>query len=138
MRNFWGEHEGGDHPHMDITESIIGAAIKVQNALGPGLLEEPYKACLAHSLREQGHTVHREVRLDVIYESLCIPNAYLLDLVVDGKVVVEAKTVDRLRDLHVAQVNGYLRFSGMEVGLLLNFWAWPKKEGLRRVVHTKP
>ena len=112
--------------------------IKVQNALGPGLLEEPYKACLAHALRELGHKVLREVRLDVTYESLCIPNAYLLDLVVDGKVVVEAKTVDRLKDLHVAQVNSYLRFSGMEVGLLLNFWAWPLKEGLRRVVHTKP
>jgi len=137
MRTFWGEHEGGDHPHMDITEAIIGAAIKVQNALGPGLLEEPYKVCLAHTLREEGHKVLREVRLDITYGDLWIPNAYLLDLIVDGKVVVEAKTVDRLKDLHVAQVNSYLRFSGMEVGLLLNFWAWPLKEGLRRVVHTK-
>ena len=51
-RAFWGEHEGGDHPHMAVTEAIIGAAIKVQNALGPGLLEEPYKVCLAHTLRE--------------------------------------------------------------------------------------
>ena len=55
MRTFWGEHESGDHPHMEVTEAIIGAAIKVQNALGPGLLEEPYKACLAHALTQVPH-----------------------------------------------------------------------------------
>jgi hypothetical protein len=68
---------------------------------------------------------------------LCIPNAYILDLIVDGKVVVEGKAVDCLKDVHVAQVNSYLRFSGLEVGLLLNFRAWPLKEGLKRVVNTK-
>jgi GxxExxY protein len=137
MRPFWGEHETGEHPHLEVTETIIGAAIKVQNALGPGLLEEPYKACLAHTLREQGHQVLREVRLDITYEGLCIPNAYVLDLIVGGKVVVEAKAVDRLHDLHVAQVNSYLRFSGLDVGLLLNFRAWPLKDGgLKRVINA--
>jgi GxxExxY protein len=137
MKPFWGEHEAGEHPHMEVTEAIIGAAIQVQKALGPGLLEEPYKACLAHTLREKGHKVLREVRLDLAYEGLHIPDAYILDLVVDGKVVVEAKAVDRLADVHVAQVNSYLRFSGLEVGLLLNFRAWPLKEGLKRMVSTQ-
>jgi GxxExxY protein len=120
---------GDGHPHMEVTEAIIGAAIRVQKALGPGLLEEPYKLCLAHTLRE--------VRLDVTYQDLYIPNAYVLDLVVDGKVVVEGKTVDCLKDVHVGQVNSHLRFSELEVGLLLNFRAWPLKEGLKRVVNTK-
>jgi GxxExxY protein len=92
---------------------------------------------LAHTLREKGHKVLREARLDLAYEGLPIPNAYLLNLVVDGKVIVEAKAVGRLADVHVAQVNSYLRFSGLEVGLLLNFRAWPLKEGLNRVVSTK-
>lgn len=137
MKPFWGEQEAGDHPHMEVTEAIIGAAIKVQKALGPGLLEEAYKLCLAHTLRKEGHTVRREVRLDITYEGLCVPNAYVLDLIVDDKVVVEGKTVDHLGDIHVAQVNSYLRFSGLEVGLLINFRAWPLKQGLRRVINTK-
>jgi len=138
MKPFWGEHVSGEHPHMDVTEAIIGAAIKVQKALGPGLLEAPYKACLAHTLREQGHKVLQEVGLDVTFESLCISNAYALDLIVDDKVVVEAKAVDHLADVHVAQVNSYLRFSGLEVGLLVNFRAWPLKEGgLKRVIDAK-
>ena len=81
-----------------------GAAIRVQSALGPGLLVE---------------------------------RAYRMDLVVDDRVVVEAKTVEKLVDAHFAQVNSQLRFSGFEVGLLLNFRQWPLKEGIKRVVHSR-
>lgn len=137
MGQHWGEHPGGEHPHMDVTEAIIGAAIKVQRSLGPGVLEDAYKACLAHALRLDGHKALREVHLDLTYEGLCIPNAYVMDLVVDDKVVVEAKTVDRFNDVHLAQLNSYLRFAGMEVGLLLNFRAWPLKEGgIKRVINA--
>lgn len=126
-----------EHPHMEVTEAIIGAAIKVQRSLGPGLLEDAYKVCLAHTLRLNGHKALQEVHLDIAYEGLCIPNAYVMDVVVDDKVVVEAKTVDRFSDAHFAQLNSYLRFSGMKVGLLLNFRAWPIKEGgIKRVIHS--
>jgi GxxExxY protein len=132
-------HAGDEHPHMDVTDAIIGAAIKVQNALGPGVLEEAYKACLAHALRLDGHKALREVRLDLTFEGLVIPNAYVMDVVVEDKVVVEAKTVDRFNDVHIAQLNSYLRFSSMEVGLLLNFRSWPLKEGgIKRIINTHP
>jgi GxxExxY protein len=139
MPRYWGEHWGDDFPHKDITQAIIAAAIRVQRALGPGLLEDAYKLCLAHALRQDDHRVLREVRLDISWEGLSISNAYTMDLVVDDKVVVEAKTVEKFADAHFAQVNSYLYFSGLEVGLLLNFRAWPLREGgIRRIVNTKP
>jgi GxxExxY protein len=139
MPRYWGEHTGDDYPHQDITQAIIDAAIRIQSALGPGLLEEAYKTCLAHALRERGHKVLREVRLDIVWEGLTVEGAYKMDLVVDDKVVVEAKTVEKLVDAHFAQVNTQLRFSGLDVGLLLNFRAYPLKDGgIRRVAHTRP
>ncbi|BDU71461.1 GxxExxY protein [Mesoterricola silvestris] len=139
MPRYWGEHSGDDYPHQEITQAIIEAAIRVQNALGPGLLEDAYKACLAHALRGSGHKALREVCLDIVWEGLTVDGAYKMDLVVDDKVVVEAKTVEKLVDAHFAQINSQLRFSSLEVGLLLNFRAWPLKDGgIRRVVHTRP
>jgi GxxExxY protein len=138
MAKHWGEDWGEEYPHRDIIQAIIVAAIRVQRGLGPGLLEETYKVCLAHALRQSGHRVMREVRLDIEWEGLCVPNAYIMDLVVDDKVVVEAKTVARLVDANFAQLNTQLRFTGLEVGLLLNFRAWPLKEGgIKRVIHTR-
>jgi len=138
MPRYWGEHSGDEYPHQGITQAIIEAAIRVQKALGPGLLEDAYKTCLTHALRGSGHKALREVRLDIVWEGLTVESAYKMDLVVDDKVVVEAKTVEKLVDAHFAQINTQLRFSGLEVGLLLNFRAWPlRKGGIRRVVHTR-
>jgi len=138
MVRFWGEHDGDDHPHMEITQAIIGAAIKIQSSLGPGLLENAYKVCLAHALRLDGHKILREVYLDIEWEGLLVERAYRMDLVVDERVVVEAKTVEKLIDANFAQLNTQLRFSGFAVGLLLNFRKWPLKEGgIKRVVHTR-
>jgi len=124
--------------HRELTESIIAAAIKVQRALGPGLMESAYEVCLAHELKKMGHEVLIQVPLDITYDDLHVPSAYRMDMVVDGLVVLELKTVDALIDLHHAQLFSYLRFSGLEVGLLLNFWAWPLKDGgIKRVVRTK-
>jgi GxxExxY protein len=137
MPRHWGETWDENHPHSELTGSIIAAAIRVQKGLGPGLLEDAYKACLAHALRQDGFHVAREVRLDIAWEGLCLPNAYLMDLVVEDKVLVEAKTVERLVDVHFAQVNSYLRFSGLELGLLLNFRTWPLKDGgIKRVIKS--
>jgi GxxExxY protein len=138
MGRHWGEFEGEDHPRKEITQAIIGEAIEIQKALGPGLLEDPYKVCLAHSLMLAGHKVRREVYLDIEWRGLSVERAYRLDLLVDDLVVVEAKAVEKLMDAHFAQLNTQLRFSGMEVGLLLNFRQWPFKEGgIKRVIHTR-
>ena len=110
----------------------------VQSALGVGLYEKPYKVCLAHALRQKGHRVLMEVKLDITFEGLLVPESYRLDVLVDDTVVVEAKAVERLTPIHQAQVLTYLRLSGKEVGLLLNFWACPLKDGgIQRLVLSR-
>lgn len=124
-----------DYPFRDLTRSILESAIRVQNALGVGLLEKPYKVCLAHALRQKGHQVLAEVKLDIQFDGLLVDDSYRLDLLVDGQVVVETKTVERLSPLHQAQLLTYLRLAGKEVGLLLNFWSCPLKDGgIQRLV----
>ncbi|MBS1767017.1 MAG: GxxExxY protein [Acidobacteria bacterium] len=121
----------------DLTNSVIGAAIKVQSSVGPGLLESAYRICLAHELALRGHQVAQEAPLEVHYEGLVLPQAYRMDLVVDGQLVLELKTVERLSPAHEAQLLTYLRFSGKRVGLLFNFWSWPLKDGgIKRLIHT--
>ena len=123
--------------HADLTRSILGAAICVQDGLGVGLYEKPYKVCLAHALREKGHKVLTEISLDITFMGLLISDAYRIDLLVDDLIVVETKTVERLNAMHQAQVLTYLRLSGKEVGLLLNFWASPLKDGgIQRLIRT--
>ena len=131
-------HEAiGTYPHAGLTQSILAAAIRVQDALRPGLLEKPYRLCLAHALRRAGHRVTIEPSLDIAFEGLLVPAAYRLDLLVDDIVVVEAKAVEKLDRMHQAQLLTYLRLAGKEVGLLLNFWAHPLKDGgIKRLVLT--
>ena len=139
MGRHWGEDWGDNYPHRDITEAIILAAIRVQKVLGPGLLENAYKACLAHELRLAGHEALREVHLDITDKGLCVENAYIMDLVVDHKVVVEAKAIAKFSDADFAQLNSCLHFANFEVGLLINFHTWPLKDGgIKRLVNTKP
>jgi len=138
MVRHWGEDWGTDYPHREITEAIILASINVQRALGPGLLEDAYKACLTHELRLQGRKVLREGRLDLTYKGMCVPKVYSMDMVVDDSVLVEAKTVERFSDANHAQLNSYLHFSNFEVGLLLNFRNWPLKDGgIKRLINTR-
>lgn len=138
MGRHWREDWGEDYPQWDITEAIIQAAIRVQKDLGPGLLENAYKICLAHALRLDGHKALCEVHLDITYKGLCVPNAYIMDIVVDDKVVIEIKAIEDFSEAHFAQLNSYLHFSSFEVGVLLNFHKWPiMKEGYKRLVNTK-
>ena len=133
------EGQEDEWPHREITESIIAGAIRVQRVLGPGLLESTYETCLAYELRKGGHAVASQVGLNITYGELNIPNAYRLDMVIDDAVVIEIKTVDRFHDIHYAQLLSYLRFSSKKVGLLLNFWAWPLKEGgIKRIANSQP
>lgn len=122
-------------PHAELTEAVIGAAIRVQRALGPGLLESAYEACLAHDLCLNGHRVGRQVELGLTYRGLLIPQAFRLDLLVDDLVVVELKVAQAFTDAHKAQILSYLRFSNKPVGLLLNFGVYPMaNHGIRRFV----
>lgn len=127
-----------DCPHRDLTRSILESAMRVQSTLGVGLVEKSYKVCLAHALRQKGHRVLLEVHLDITFEGLQVPDSYRIDLLVDDAVVVEAKTVERLTPIHQAQLLTYLRHSSKEVGLLLNFWACPLKDGgIQRLVLSR-
>ncbi len=130
------EGSGGFLEFGDLTEQIIGAAIKVQRALGNGLLESAYEACLAFELRQSGLKIETQVPLDISYESLVVSNAYRMDLIVNNTILIELKTIEKILPVHEAQVMTYLRFRQLRVGLILNFWAWPLKDhGIKRVLN---
>ncbi len=118
-----------------ITEEIIGAAIAVHRALGPGLLEWAYEACLVYELAERGLAVERQKALPVTYRGVTVDCGYRIDLLVKGLVVVELKAVERLDPLHDAQILSYLKLSGCRVGLLINFNVRMLKDGIRRLVN---
>lgn len=117
-----------------ITGQIIGAAMKVHTALGPGLLESAYRACLIHELRNQGFKVASEVGLPVIYQGEKIDLGYRIDLIVEGSVIVEIKCVETINPVHKAQLLSYMRLSGRQVGLLINFHVEHLRDGIRRMV----
>jgi GxxExxY protein len=121
-----------------ITRSIIGAAIEVHRALGPGLLESAYEACLVFELAQRGHRLEQQRPLPVVYKGVTLDCGYRLDLLVDDCVIVEIKSVERLLPIHEAQVLSYLKLSGCKVGLLINFNELVLKNGIRRVVLDFP
>jgi GxxExxY protein len=116
-----------------LTEQIIGAAIEVHRELGPGLLESAYQRALAHELGLRGIPFEEQKLCPIKYKDLVIEDAYRLDFLVDGLVVVELKTVETLNDIHEAQVLTYLKFAGCRLGLLLNFHSTTLIKGLRRL-----
>ncbi len=121
-----------------LTEAIIGAAIAVHRELGPGLLESAYEACLAFELADHGLFVEKQKELPVRYRGVQVDCGYRLDLLVEGKVIVELKAVEKLLPIHEAQLLSYLKLSGCKVGLLLNFNVRMLREGLKRMVHDLP
>jgi len=119
---------------VDVTEQILGAAIAVHRALGPGLLESTYEACLAFELVDRGLAIARQAPLPVVYRGVHIDCGYRLDLIVDGRVIVEIKAVERVLPVHEAQILTYLKLSEMPVALLLNFNVPLMKDGIKRFV----
>ena len=117
-----------------LTSRIIGAAIEVHRHLGPGLLESAYETCLAYELAQRGLTYERQKPLPLVYKEIHLDQGYRVDLLVDGKVIVEVKVVDNIAPVHEAQVLSYMRFSGCQIGLLLNFNVTLLKHGIRRFV----
>lgn len=118
-----------------VTQEIIGAAIEVHRALGPGLLESAYEACMVQELLERRLRVERQKALPVVYRGVRLDCGYRIDLLVQGQVVVEVKAVDRLQPIHEAQILSYLKLSGCKVGLLINFNVKLLREGVRRLVN---
>ena len=116
-----------------LTEQVIGAAIEVHRELGPGLLESAYQAALAHELRLRNVRFQEQKSCPVTYKDLVVADAYRLDFLVDGMVVVELKAVDALLEVHDAQVLTYMKFHCCRVGLLLNFRSPVLTRGLRRL-----
>lgn len=120
-----------------LTERIIGAAMKVHSTLGPGLLESAYEACLAYELANLGLAVERQKKQPVVYGDLKLEEGYRLDLVVEGRVVVELKALSAVTDVHKAQLLSYLRLSKCEVGLLINFHVPHLRDGIHRVINSR-
>jgi GxxExxY protein len=117
-----------------VTHAIIGAAMKVHSALGPGLLESAYEACLVHELRKVGFKVEQQVELPVNYDGVQIDLGYRIDLVVNDCVIVELKCVEKIAPVHEAQLISYMRLSKKNVGLLINFHVRHLKDGIKRFV----
>jgi GxxExxY protein len=116
---------------------IISAAIKVHSALGPGLLESAYEACLLHELRKQGLRAENQVVRPVVYDGVTIDLGYRMDLLVEDLVVVELKCVEQFSRIHLAQLLSYLKLSGKNVGLLINFHVEHLREGIKRLVNGR-
>ncbi len=118
----------------EISGAVVDAAMKVHSALGPGLLESAYAACLKHELIKRGLKVQCEVPLPVIYDGVRLDAGYRLDLVVEDMVVVELKAIEELAPIHQAQIISYLKLSGKPIGLLINFHTLHLKNGIKRFV----
>ena len=114
---------------------IIDAAIHVHRALGPGLLESAYEACLVYELRGRGLRVRTQVELPIVYKSVQLEIGYRIDLLVEEAIVVELKTVARLLPVHEAQLLTHLRLSRRRLGLLLNFYVPVMRDGIKRMVN---
>ena len=125
-------------PTNAITGEIIDAAMKVHSKLGPGVLESAYEACLAYELTKRGCKVLTQVGLPVIYDDVKLDVGYRIDPLVDDQVIVELKVVEKIAPIHEAQLLSYLKLSGKKVGLLINFHVLHLKDGIKRVINSRP
>ena len=120
----------------ELSKLILDAAFRVHSAIGPGLLESAYEACLAYELRNNGLHVLTQVPLPLVYKEVKLDVGYRLDLLVEDLVLVEIKSVDALIAIHQAQVISYLKLSGKKLGMLINFNVRHLRDGIRRVVNA--
>ena len=123
-------------PSAELTQKIIGAAIKIHRKLGPGLLESAYEACLAYELQQAGLRVERQKAVPLIYGTVKLECGFRADLVVEDRVVVETKCKDSLHPVDEAQLLSHLRLLNITVGLVINFHVVLLKDGIRRLVNN--
>jgi len=118
-----------------LSSATIGAAIEVHRNLGPGLLESAYESCLAWELRQGGLDVQNQVPVHIRYKRLALDEGYRIDLLVEGKLILELKSVDKIQPIHTAQVLTYLKMTGLKMALILNFNVLLMRSGIKRIVH---
>ena len=118
----------------EIAKIVIGCAIDVHRALGPGLLESAYQQCLYYKIEQKGLKVEKEKALPLIFEEVKLDCGYRIDLLVENKLIIEIKSVEALNDIHLAQVLTYLKLSDNKLALLINFNVLLLKHGLKRVI----
>ena len=119
----------------EIGTHIVQTAVQLHRELGPGLLESVYEVLLAHRLRQKGLRVERQVPIPIVFDGLRFEEGFRADLVVEGKVLVELKSVERVHPAHKKQVLTYLKLGGFKLGYLLNFGAGRMKEGIYRIIN---
>ena len=119
-----------------VSSDVIAAAINIHRDLGPGLLESVYETVLAGVLARSGYKVESQKPIDIVYDGLQFPAAFRIDLLVDERLIIEVKTVERFAPIHAKQLLTYLRLTDQPVGLVLNFSGETMKEGIRRVVNN--
>lgn len=122
----------------ELSHAIIGAALEVHRELGPGMIESVYEEALCHELHLRGLRFARQQRVPIHYKGVCLATPLRLDLLVEGKVIVDAKAKDGLLAVDRAQVLSYLRLSKLRLGLLINFHELVLKQGIRRIVNDLP
>lgn len=119
----------------DISQVVVDAALTVHRVLGPGLLESVYELALAHELSQRGLRAARQVPIPIRYRGVSLGECFRADIIVDSKVLLELKSVEHLTPVHRKQIQTYLRLTGLELGLLLNFGAPLMKDGSVRCVN---
>ena len=120
----------------ELSQRVIGLAIKVHRNLGPGLLESAYEECLFYELKKAGVYVEKQKAMPLVYDDVKLDIGYRMDLFVEQKLVIEIKSVESLNDVHLAQVLTYLKLSKSKLGLLINFNVTLLKNGIKRVVNN--
>ncbi|MEH6764544.1 MAG: GxxExxY protein [Aequorivita antarctica] len=118
-----------------IANKIIGCALEVHKALGPGLLESAYQECLFYKLTKEGLAVAKQKPMPLIFEEVKLEVGYRIDILVENKVVIEIKSVEALNDVHLAQTLTYMKLGGFKLGLLINFNVSLLKQGIKRVIN---
>jgi GxxExxY protein len=128
----------GDEDLEAIAKDIVDVAIKVHQALGPGLLESAYQACHVHEMRKRGHKILTEVAVPVIYDGETIETAFRIDEFIDDLIIIENKTVENVLPIHQAQLLTYLKLKNCKLGFLINWNVKLTKDGLKRMANGLP
>jgi GxxExxY protein len=120
----------------ELSRIVFDCALKVHKSLGPGLLESAYEECLYYELKKSQLKVEKQKPLPLVYEEVKLEIGYRVDLLIEGKLVIEIKSVEGLNDVHLAQVLTYLKLSDCKLGMLINFNVTLVKDGIKRVVNN--
>ena len=120
----------------ELSKIVVNCAFKVQNSLGPGLLESAYEECLFYELNKTGLKIEKQKALPLVFEEVKLEIGYRIDLIIENKLIVEIKSVETLNDVHFAQLLTYLKLTNSKLGLLINFNVALIKNGIKRIANN--